>query len=315
MPRRSVRPARACPANPSSPASERHVGSAQPVGRAGGGTGEVGGTQSGRCHAEAFGQRVHVRRIRRDQRTIEPWTARSQADGPLEQTDPAHHVHVLARNAARAATHRYHRRQRPPLQHLGFPLDRSSAAQCAHAHPSGQAPSLLRPAAAGRFVLHRPSAAVSIPRTVPAAPARETKAWETRMVAVKATARHDDRANEDRANEDVSACDLCGAADPVEVAAATAENCRTLLCRRCGLMYASPRFSAAVLSGFYDDEFAGDAGAFARSGDRGVAAAKVGKEERTAKERSEEHTSELQSLMRISYAVFCLKKNKKDNLK
>src|SRR3546814_4412164 len=29
--------------------------------------------------------------------------------------------------------------------------------------------------------------------------------------------------------------------------------------------------------------------------------------------RSEEHTSELQSLMRISYAVFCLKKNKKQN--
>src|SRR3546814_2890784 len=29
--------------------------------------------------------------------------------------------------------------------------------------------------------------------------------------------------------------------------------------------------------------------------------------------RSEEHTSELQSLMRISYAVFCLKKKKKEN--
>src|SRR3546814_9585024 len=29
--------------------------------------------------------------------------------------------------------------------------------------------------------------------------------------------------------------------------------------------------------------------------------------------RSEEHTSELQSLMRISYAVLCLKKKKKDN--
>src|SRR3546814_5722282 len=28
--------------------------------------------------------------------------------------------------------------------------------------------------------------------------------------------------------------------------------------------------------------------------------------------RSEEHTSELQSLMRISYAVFCLKKKKSD---
>src|SRR3546814_3483587 len=30
-----------------------------------------------------------------------------------------------------------------------------------------------------------------------------------------------------------------------------------------------------------------------------------------ARVRSEEHTSELQSLMRISYAVFCLKKTKK----
>src|SRR3546814_10778128 len=30
-------------------------------------------------------------------------------------------------------------------------------------------------------------------------------------------------------------------------------------------------------------------------------------------ERSEEHTSELQSLMRISYAVFCLKKQKTKN--
>src|SRR3546814_4134581 len=29
-------------------------------------------------------------------------------------------------------------------------------------------------------------------------------------------------------------------------------------------------------------------------------------------QRSEEHTSELQSLMRISYAVFCLKKKKKN---
>src|SRR3546814_5822148 len=31
--------------------------------------------------------------------------------------------------------------------------------------------------------------------------------------------------------------------------------------------------------------------------------------------RSEEHTSELQSLMRISYAVFCLKKKKKNDNK
>src|SRR3546814_4624462 len=31
--------------------------------------------------------------------------------------------------------------------------------------------------------------------------------------------------------------------------------------------------------------------------------------------RSEEHTSELQSLMRISYAVFCLKKKNKKDIK
>src|SRR3546814_8586352 len=34
-----------------------------------------------------------------------------------------------------------------------------------------------------------------------------------------------------------------------------------------------------------------------------------------APERSEEHTSELQSLMRISYAVFCLKKKKRSQHK
>src|SRR3546814_5829890 len=33
-----------------------------------------------------------------------------------------------------------------------------------------------------------------------------------------------------------------------------------------------------------------------------------GRDRRSSKARSEEHTSELQSLMRISYAVFCLKK-------
>src|SRR3546814_10268741 len=36
--------------------------------------------------------------------------------------------------------------------------------------------------------------------------------------------------------------------------------------------------------------------------------------EDAARGRSEEHTSELQSLMRISYAVFCLKKKKKTNI-
>src|SRR3546814_4508287 len=40
---------------------------------------------------------------------------------------------------------------------------------------------------------------------------------------------------------------------------------------------------------------------------RGAACARRGQEG-----RSEEHTSELQSLMRISYAVFCLKKKKQN---
>src|SRR3546814_7621210 len=36
----------------------------------------------------------------------------------------------------------------------------------------------------------------------------------------------------------------------------------------------------------------------------------IGHEQIVRSRRSEEHTSELQSLMRISYAVFCLKKKK-----
>src|SRR3546814_1048084 len=49
------------------------------------------------------------------------------------------------------------------------------------------------------------------------------------------------------------------------------------------------------------------AGAVGLGGEAGRAHAQKAE----APERSEEHTSELQSLMRISYAVFCLKKKKK----
>src|SRR3546814_4933049 len=45
----------------------------------------------------------------------------------------------------------------------------------------------------------------------------------------------------------------------------------------------------------------------------GVYANADGTDYTTKQERSEEHTSELQSLMRISYAVFCLKNNFKHN--
>src|SRR3546814_9858950 len=47
---------------------------------------------------------------------------------------------------------------------------------------------------------------------------------------------------------------------------------------------------------------------------RGGAADAAGRRRQLGEDaRSEEHTSELQSLMRISYAVFCLKKKKSSN--
>src|SRR3546814_1149543 len=61
---------------------------------------------------------------------------------------------------------------------------------------------------------------------------------------------------------------------------------------------------------------AGRGGAGRRGGGRGRdrrGVRAVGRAGTRADGRSEEHTSELQSLMRISYAVFCLKK-KKNNL-
>src|SRR3546814_2056167 len=47
---------------------------------------------------------------------------------------------------------------------------------------------------------------------------------------------------------------------------------------------------------------------------RHIAAHREAGQREARRHRSEEHTSELQSLMRISYAVFCLKKKKKYQL-
>src|SRR3546814_4019248 len=49
-------------------------------------------------------------------------------------------------------------------------------------------------------------------------------------------------------------------------------------------------------------------------GDGGALPARLHAAARRQGRRSEEHTSELQSLMRISYAVFCLKKKKQATL-
>src|SRR3546814_4021668 len=68
----------------------------------------------------------------------------------------------------------------------------------------------------------------------------------------------------------------------------------------------------------FADEILGGEGGFHFSGvarnrrsgiDIGAVEATQRERFRNALGRSEEHTSELQSLMRISYAVFCLKKN------
>src|SRR3546814_3150118 len=63
---------------------------------------------------------------------------------------------------------------------------------------------------------------------------------------------------------------------------------------------------------------AGRKGRIAQSGHSGMVAGHGGsdlrRQVRHGAERSEEHTSELQSLMRISYAVFCLKKKKYEKL-
>src|SRR3546814_10035031 len=69
---------------------------------------------------------------------------------------------------------------------------------------------------------------------------------------------------------------------------------------------------------------AGDIAARRKRGSRksnrqGTPARRMGRRRGAARRtpgcRSEEHTSELQSLMRISYAVFCLKKKTKKNKK
>src|SRR3546814_8490246 len=62
-----------------------------------------------------------------------------------------------------------------------------------------------------------------------------------------------------------------------------------------------------LAAGLGDQEVGEEVGRRARRGDADLHALEVGRGLHLTL-RSEEHTSELQSLMRISYAVFCLKK-------
>src|SRR3546814_3269173 len=72
----------------------------------------------------------------------------------------------------------------------------------------------------------------------------------------------------------------------------------------------SPRLAEAVIAA-EDNLFCRHHGFDWESLGEVIAEYEPGEPSRGASTRSEEHTSELQSLMRISYAVFCLKKKKK----
>src|SRR3546814_3671847 len=74
----------------------------------------------------------------------------------------------------------------------------------------------------------------------------------------------------------------------------------------CGAPLAEPRHHLAGQRQLHDRGQQADPGE--AEPDRGRIPAEA---DRRPERRSEEHTSELQSLMRISYAVFCLNKNKK----
>src|SRR3546814_1951046 len=73
------------------------------------------------------------------------------------------------------------------------------------------------------------------------------------------------------------------------------------------LLHARDRVDAELDLLRIDVEAAGDDEVLGPPDDMDVAAL-VDRRHVSGDERSEEHTSELQSLMRISYAVFCLKK-------
>src|SRR3546814_5829684 len=85
---------------------------------------------------------------------------------------------------------------------------------------------------------------------------------------------------------------------------APSADCSRFDYARCIALSPTERMRGVWLSGFERSSFLAGAEAVPNGPDRYGNAVWV--------DRSEEHTSELQSLMRISYAVFCLKKTKKN---
>src|SRR3546814_10606761 len=98
-------------------------------------------------------------------------------------------------------------------------------------------------------------------------------------------------------SSDVCSSDVCSiATEPRSAATSAGVYGRSILSNRWG--GAGTRSSKVIVASFTNH-----------------AESTAGTATKWRKWRSEEHTSELQSLMRISYAVFCLKKKKTKNTK
>src|SRR3546814_4958051 len=85
----------------------------------------------------------------------------------------------------------------------------------------------------------------------------------------------------------------------IEAEQAIAASDRDSLAKQVGLLTEALKSTAIDVTKILSQEVSDTAWDAYLKGDRGIF-------------RSEEHTSELQSLMRISYAVFCLKKKKSE---
>src|SRR3546814_1123208 len=109
-------------------------------------------------------------------------------------------------------------------------------------------------------------------------------------------------------SSDVCSSDLCGTWPPSKVTVCPAIECSV----SCGTSHAAG--AIAVIDGALFASPCSPSAASMKSPVSTFIAPRIGASGRGKALRSEEHTSELQSLMRISYAVFCLQKTKSTSI-
>jgi len=81
----------------------------------------------------------------------------------------------------------------------------------------------------------------------------------------------------------VASCDLCGHDRQHALADADTSRCRIVMCKHCGLFFASPSLSTDLLGEFYDEEFEGDAGTNKRVNGGDIEPRKITVEDRIAR--------------------------------